>query len=61
LVTIGGASAPIVYAGAAPGLVAGLLQINVRVPGGLPSPASVALVLNIGNASSQKGCTIAIQ
>jgi uncharacterized protein (TIGR03437 family) len=58
-VTIGGASATILYAGAAPGLVAGLLQINVRVPSGLPS--SSALSLNIGGAFSQSGCTIAIK
>lgn len=42
--TIGGANATILYAGAAPGFVAGLLQINVRVPAGVPSPA--ALLLN---------------
>jgi uncharacterized protein (TIGR03437 family) len=58
-VTMGGANAQILYAGAAPGLVAGLLQINVRVPSGLPS--SAALLLNIGGASSQEGCTIAIK
>jgi uncharacterized protein (TIGR03437 family) len=58
-VTIGGANATILYAGAAPGLVAGLLQVNVRVPTGLPSPA--ALLLNIAGASSQPGCTIAIK
>jgi len=60
-VTIGGANATILYAGAAPGFVAGLLQINVRVPAGLPSPASAALVLNIVSASSQPGCTLAIR
>ncbi len=60
-VTIGGAAATIIYAGAAPGEVAGLLQINVRVPNGLPSPSSAALVLNIGNASSQSACTLAIR
>ncbi len=58
-VTIGGANATILYAGAAPGLVAGLLQINVRVPSGLPS--SSPLSLNIGGSSSQQGCTIAIK
>ena len=60
-VTIGGVNATILYAGAAPGLVAGLLQINVRVPSGLPSSAPAALILNIGSASSQSGCTIAIK
>ncbi len=31
-VTIGGEPAPIIYAGAAPGLVAGAVQVNVKVP-----------------------------
>ncbi|HXP86075.1 MAG TPA: hypothetical protein VN841_15225 [Bryobacteraceae bacterium] len=60
-VTIGGVPAAILYAGAAPGFVAGLVQINVRVPAGLPSPASAALVLAIGGASSQSACTLAVQ
>jgi uncharacterized protein (TIGR03437 family) len=58
-VTIGGASALIVYAGAAPGEVAGLMQINVTVPSGLPS--SAPLVLTVAGAISQAGCTIAIK
>jgi uncharacterized protein (TIGR03437 family) len=60
-VTMGGTNAAILYAGAAPGLVAGLLQINVRVPAGLPSASPAALVLNIGGAPSQSGCTVAIK
>lgn len=58
-VSMGGTSASILYAGAAPGFVAGLLQINVRVPSGLTSAA--ALVLSIGGANSQSGCTIYIK
>jgi uncharacterized protein (TIGR03437 family) len=57
-VTIGGANATVLYAGAAPGLVAGLMQINVRVPAGVTS--SAALVLSIGGASSQAGCVVAV-
>jgi uncharacterized protein (TIGR03437 family) len=59
-VTIGGQNATILYAGAAPGLVAGLLQINVQVPASLPS-APAPLVLTIGSASSQSGCAIAVK
>jgi uncharacterized protein (TIGR03437 family) len=58
-VTIGGAVASILYAGAAPGFVAGPMQINVRVPSGVVSPA--ALVLTVGGANSQSGCTVAIK
>jgi uncharacterized protein (TIGR03437 family) len=53
--------AAIVYAGAAPGEVAGLLQINARVPSGLPAPSAATLVLNIGGASSQTGSTVHLQ
>jgi uncharacterized protein (TIGR03437 family) len=60
-VTLGGTSAAVLYAGAAPGFVAGLLQINVRVPAGLPSSAPAALVLSIGGSSSQSGCAVAIK
>ncbi len=35
IVQIGGVYAPVVYAGAAPGLLSGVFQINVRVPPGL--------------------------
>ena len=34
-VTIGGVNAPVQFAGAVPGAVAGLTQINVQVPAGL--------------------------
>jgi uncharacterized protein (TIGR03437 family) len=57
---IGGIPATIDYIGAAPGLVAGALQVNVVIPPGLPSgPAS--LVLMIGDNGSQNGITVAIK
>ena len=58
-VTIGGKPATVVYAGTAPGGVAGFLQVNAVVPSGLPS-GSVPIVLTIGNASSQTGVTLAV-
>ena len=58
-VTIGGKPATVVYAGTAPGGVAGFLQVNAVVPSGLPS-GSVPIVLTIGNASSQAGVTVAV-
>jgi uncharacterized protein (TIGR03437 family) len=60
-VTIGGQNAQILYAGGAPGLVAGLIQINVRIPSGIPTGAAVPVAVRVGNASSQAGVTIAVR
>ncbi|HXB69866.1 MAG TPA: IPT/TIG domain-containing protein [Candidatus Acidoferrales bacterium] len=59
-VDIGNAAAVVLYAGAAPTLVAGLFQVNVVVPADAPSP-SASVVLHVGNAASQPGVTLAIQ
>jgi uncharacterized protein (TIGR03437 family) len=60
-VTIGGVTATIQYAGAAPGLVAGALQINAYVPDGLPS-GPAPLVVSFGGVDySQAGITVAIK
>ncbi|MBS1877821.1 MAG: putative Ig domain-containing protein [Acidobacteria bacterium] len=60
-VTIGGVTAEVLYAGAAPTYSAGLMQVNVRVPGSAPRGASVPVVLTVGAASSQSGVTIYTQ
>ncbi len=59
-VTIGGLAANITYAGAAPGLVAGALQVNAVVPPGVASGAA-ELIVSIGGVSSQNGITVAVQ
>jgi uncharacterized protein (TIGR03437 family) len=61
LVTIGGQNASVEYSGAAPGAVAGLWQINVRVPAGLPANNSTPLTLRIGNFGPLTGITVAIR
>lgn len=53
--------AEVVYAGAAPGLVAGLTQINVRVPRDVPSNSSTPISIQVGTRYSQTGVTIAVQ
>lgn len=58
--TVGGIAADIQYVGAAPGLVAGALQVNVVVPPGVTS-GPAALFISIGGASSQTGITVAIK
>ncbi len=59
-VMIGGLPAPVLYAGAAPGLVSGAFQINCRVPQGLTGLA-VEVVVQAGNAQSVLGVTVAIK
>jgi len=56
--TIGGQTARVTYAGAAPGMV-GVYQVNVLVPVGTPSGAN-PLVLTAGGNSSQDGVTVQI-
>ena len=60
-VTIGGVQATLQYAGAAPGLVAGALQVNAYVPDGLPSGAAPLVVSFGGVGYSQPGITVAIK
>ncbi|MDQ6663897.1 MAG: hypothetical protein M3Z23_05850 [Acidobacteriota bacterium] len=59
-VTIGGADAPVVYAGSAPDSV-GLFQVNVAVPQSVETGSAVPLTLRIGDAKSQIGVTVAVQ
>jgi uncharacterized protein (TIGR03437 family) len=60
-VTIGGLACQLNYAGAAPGLVAGVLQINALIPEGVAPGASVPVQVTIGGISAQTGVTLAVQ
>ncbi len=52
----------VLYAGGAPGLIAGLIQVNARVPVGAPSGEAVSVVLAVGdNDSSGRQVTLAIE
>jgi len=59
-VTIGGMPAVLAYYGAAPNLVAGLCQINVRLPAGI-SPGDQPVIVTVGSARSQQNLTVAVQ
>jgi uncharacterized protein (TIGR03437 family) len=59
-IEIGGEPAEVVYAGAAPGIVAGIIQINVRVPAGVTGTA-LPVLLQVGTTESQTGITISVQ
>jgi uncharacterized protein (TIGR03437 family) len=59
-VRIDGKTALVTYAGAAPGQVAGLLQVNVKIPEGVGSGA-VPIEIQVGDATSQPGMTISVK
>jgi uncharacterized protein (TIGR03437 family) len=59
--SLGGVSAEVVYAGAAPGLIAGVSQVNVRIPKGLPANSATPIRLSIGGVATPPGVTIALQ
>jgi uncharacterized protein (TIGR03437 family) len=59
-VTIAGQPAEILYAGAAPCLVAGVMQVNVRLPPDTPSGPAVVL-LQVRTRKNQTVSTVAVQ
>lgn len=60
-VTIGGQPAVVLYAGGAPGLVSGVLQVNVEIPPGLEANGDVDVTLTVGDVESAAGVTIAVE
>jgi uncharacterized protein (TIGR03437 family) len=60
LAKVGGQIADVLYSGGAPGIVEGVIQVNLRIPFASPTGAAVSLVLSIGDSNSQPGITVAI-
>jgi len=60
VVTIDGIAAEIEYKGGAPGEVAGVMQINVKVPAQTNS-GNVPVFLTVGNTKTQNLVTLAVQ
>jgi uncharacterized protein (TIGR03437 family) len=61
-VTIGGAPATVAFMGEAPGLVSGVLQLNVIVPNNLTTTGAVPVSVTFGTTStSQGGVTVNIR
>ena len=58
--TIGGAQATVQYAGGASGLVAGVMQVNLRIPTGIAVGNSVPVTVQVGTAATLTGVTIAV-
>jgi len=59
-VDIGGLPATVEYAGAAPGNIPGLLQINARMSTDVQPGDRVPVHVKVGSASSQDGVTLAV-
>lgn len=60
-VTIGGENALVLYAGSAPGSVAGLFQVNAQLPQDLAPSSAVTVVLTVGSEASQAAVTVAVK
>lgn len=61
MVAMGGKSATVLYQGAAPGLVAGVSQINVRIPSNIQTGPSVPVTIAAGGTRSQNSVTVAVK
>jgi uncharacterized protein (TIGR03437 family) len=60
-VRIGTVDAPVTYAGSAPGLVAGVFQVNARIPATAPLGDAVPITVTVGGIQSQAGVTLVIR
>jgi uncharacterized protein (TIGR03437 family) len=58
---IGGVPATVAYAGVAPGIIAGVLQINLAIPAGVSRGSAVPVDVTIGGVTSQSGVTVTVQ
>jgi uncharacterized protein (TIGR03437 family) len=61
VVRVGGVEAEVLYAGMAPELVNGLLQINARIPESLTQGGTLPLEVRVGDAVSQMGVTVTVE
>ena len=59
-VTVGGQAAPVLFAGAAPGLVTGVIQLNVQLPAGVTG-TSLPVVFSLNGVQSTTVPTIDVQ
>ncbi len=60
-VLVGGQPAEVRYAGSIPGLVAGVLQLDVLIPESTPTGPEVPILVEIAGRSSQRDVTIAVE
>ncbi len=60
-VRIGGQDAEVQYAGSAPFLVSGVMQINAKVPVGVTPGTAVPIEVIVGDAASPAGVTVSVR
>jgi uncharacterized protein (TIGR03437 family) len=60
-VTIGGQPATVSYQGAAPGFVAGAIQINAKVPPGIAAGPAIPVTLSVGGTAGLNTVTMAVE
>ncbi len=60
-VTVGGVPATVTFAGAAPGLVTGVGQINIKLADNTPTGDAIPVIVTVGNTSSTASVSIAVQ
>jgi uncharacterized protein (TIGR03437 family) len=58
--SVGNAPATVTFYGEAPGLVSGVLQVNLIVPSNTP-PGATPLVISVGGTNSQTGVTLSVR
>jgi len=59
--TVGGVDAQVLYAGSAAGLISGVMQVNLMIPGNAPIGGQVPIQISVGGVPTQAGVTIAVQ
>jgi uncharacterized protein (TIGR03437 family) len=57
-VLLNGEAVPVLYAGSAPGLVAGVVQVNFQIPAGFPPSAAATVQLSVAGIVSPSGVTM---
>jgi uncharacterized protein (TIGR03437 family) len=61
-VWVQGQEAEVLYAGAAPGIVSGVMQVNIKLPMNIAFDNRVAVAMRVGNLPfSQEGVTLAVR
>ena len=58
---VGSQTAEVLYAGGAPGMVQGIVQVNLRIPASSETGPTVPLTVTVGQSGSQPGITLAIR